>query len=1610
MPASSHPRFIARILALLLAPSFAVAADAGSVAVPIITFISPVSAVAGGAAFTLTVNGAGFVAGANPSVVQWNGTALATTFVSEDQLTAEVPAALIAGQGTGWVTVANRGCSGACSLASNTIYFPVGTPSVALSFGAYTAATVASPPSEMAQGDFNGDGKLDLAVSNSTGNTVSIFLGNGDGTFQPPTFFNTTTNPWGIAVGDLNGDGIPDLVVGSDSAAGLTVAIGNGAGGFTATTLPGGICPMYPVLADFNGDGNLDIVVGNQCNNGILVYLGNGDGTFQSPLVISGSSRINTLVVADFNGDGNLDIAAANANGGTVDVYLGVGDGTFSAVTHYPATMLAASIAAADFDGDGKIDLVVASGFGSSGLVILRGNGDGTFRPAAVISNASGLSSVAAIGDLNLDGNLDIVGIDQNTTLQAWLGNGDGTFQPTPQFIAGGNNGAGLLLGNFVNGGELNVAAGFSSSVDLYLPTLTISPSSANFGTVDLNSAAQQIFTLTNLTPNTVTFGSASIIEPNLTDYSQTNTCTEPIAPTASCTLTVTFSPHAVGPQNGTLIVIDSAPGSPQFAGLIGNGVAAPLASVSTPALFFGNENLGVPSVAQAVNVTNTGTAPLTGLGANILGTNAADFAQTNNCPNPLAIASACSFTVTFTPSDLGPRSATLQISDNAPDNPQIVALSGRGILLPSQLAFMPGPPATIAAGNSIGIVNVAVETSRSTVVSSSTADIQVTIAGPNSFSSSQTRTAVSGAATFNFSSTLLNVAGPYTITAVSPNLSPAVAALTVTPQASASQLTVTGFPSSTFSNVPHSLTVTVSDVFGNPVSGYAGTITLSSSDSAAILTPSPYSFVPADMGAHTFSGTLVTLGAQSISATDQNLSGTEEGIEVSAPPQFVVNTLADDAGTSACGGSGTCSLRSAINQANLQGAGNISVDTSQLGGSGPYTATLTEGVLELSTVINLAGPGAAQFLVSGGGTSGVFEVDAGANATISGLTATLGMSADSGGAITNDGTLTLSNVSVSNSTAASNGGGIYNAGALTVNSSEISANSAVGNGGAIDNSGTLIVVQSTISGDTAADGAAIENEAGGLLTLMQSTASANTATGDNGGTVSNQNEANGAATILESIVAGNVAPGGDCVNCGAQSPFNLFDASASALQLGSLAGNGGTTQTMVPQPGSVAIGAGSVELVENSGIPQSLANDQRGAGFPRVVNNSVDLGAVQSNSGPAVSIALLTAASSTAGQPLSLTVNAFAAGGNPAATFADTVHFSSSDPQAVLPGDYAFVPADVGSHLFTLTLRTSGSQTVTVTDVENVSLASSQSVADAPAAAAAIAATAGSGQSADVNSAFSTPLEATISDAFGNGVPQIAVTFTAPASGPSGAFSGGAQTVTVATGGNGVATAPPLTANSSVGQFTVTAGAGGLGLVQFALTNAAAAPPGYTVSATPAELTIVQGQSGSTTFTFTPAGGFAGTINLSCSGLPAYAQCTFVPAQAVMAGNNAVVDVTLTVNTGGAEEQVSDLRPDTFRGYTRGILDAQFMAAFAVVMFVLILESSDPRKKRLHRARLRFALLLATMGGTGLMACGGEVSPSTSAHSSMTPPGKYTLTVKAGTQSIPLLVNVVQQ
>jgi hypothetical protein len=250
-------------------------------------------------------------------------------------------------------------------------------------FAPQVTYTTGLGPLAIVTGDFNGDGNLDLAVTNGDCtftfygglncalSTVSVLLGNGDGTFQPHSDFQTGVQGFSIAAGDFNGDGKLDLAVVGGAEA--SVLLGNGDGTFqmpgSYSTIPNA---TSVIVADFNGDQKLDLAVGG---NGVSILLGNGDGTFQKQLSASGGAP---LAAADFNSDGRLDLFAGGS------VLLGNGNGTFVLYATYPSGVFAA---AADLNRDGKPDLVIAQGdFSGSqsnisavSVSVLLGNGDGTF-------------------------------------------------------------------------------------------------------------------------------------------------------------------------------------------------------------------------------------------------------------------------------------------------------------------------------------------------------------------------------------------------------------------------------------------------------------------------------------------------------------------------------------------------------------------------------------------------------------------------------------------------------------------------------------------------------------------------------------------------------------------------------------------------------------------------------------------------------------------------------------------------------------------------------------------------------------------------------------------------------------------------------------------------------------------------------------------------------------------------------------------------------------------------------------------------------------------------------------------------------------------------------
>ena len=340
-----------------------------------------------------------------------------------------------------------------------------------------TAMSVTTPDSQsyIVIGDFNGDGNADIVTGNS--DDAWILFGNGDGTFQTALPIPAANvGPYGnsVAVGDFNGDGNLDLAIGnsahevSNSIPGtVSILLGNGDGTFRAAEpVQVGTYPYSVRTADLNGDGKLDLVVANAGDADVSILFGNGDGTFQSAVNYPiGAEFVTTAAVADFKGDGKPDVAISSAFTDDVSVLLNKGDGTFHDVKSYQAGTQPYAIAMGDFNHDGILDIALADSgtsttdTGSNKVSVLLGNGDGTFRPAVNYAVGKLPSSIAAY-DFNSDGNLDLAVVNhQDGTISILLGNGDGTFQSAVTYTAG-TNAIGLVVADLNGDGKADLATG----------------------------------------------------------------------------------------------------------------------------------------------------------------------------------------------------------------------------------------------------------------------------------------------------------------------------------------------------------------------------------------------------------------------------------------------------------------------------------------------------------------------------------------------------------------------------------------------------------------------------------------------------------------------------------------------------------------------------------------------------------------------------------------------------------------------------------------------------------------------------------------------------------------------------------------------------------------------------------------------------------------------------------------------------------------------------------------------------------------------------------------------------------------------------------------------
>jgi hypothetical protein len=457
-------------------------------------------------------------------------------------------------------------------------YFCLSIGAVA-QFETRSATYTSTEPFSTAVGDFNGDGKLDLAVSAFVPtNSITILLGNGDGTFHRGASYSFGAQFSYVIAADFRHSGTLDLVVGDTLSGNVYVLRGNGDGTFQQATAYPTAGPVYIVATgDFTGDGKLDIVgltESAQCEC-ISVLPGNGDGTFGSPITTPIPYNIGGfgLAVGHFNADSNLDIAVSGYFGSAnqVDILLGNGDGTFRAFGYYAVSPSPLSVVRADFNGDGRADLAVGSLFG--GISVLLGNGDGTFRDAVKYS-ASAPTWVAA-ADLDGDGKIDLAAsaLESPSGVTVLKGNGDGTFQPGVLYpTIGGTNF--VALGDF-NGDsrtDMVIAATFGDTVITLLNTGTVSfsPTSPLFFKKQMHGTTSkpQTVKLTNTGTGELKISSMKTVG----QFGMTSTCGPSVVAGGTCTISVTFSPTSTGAKSGIVTINDSASSKPMVIELSGTG------------------------------------------------------------------------------------------------------------------------------------------------------------------------------------------------------------------------------------------------------------------------------------------------------------------------------------------------------------------------------------------------------------------------------------------------------------------------------------------------------------------------------------------------------------------------------------------------------------------------------------------------------------------------------------------------------------------------------------------------------------------------------------------------------------------------------------------------------------------------------------------------------------------------------------------------------------------------------------------------------------------------------------------------------------------------------
>jgi len=475
----------------------------------------------------------------------------------------------------------------------------IGSPPSGAQNLAYTPTAgipVGRTPQFITTDDFNGDGRLDVAVVHSTSDNAAILLGNGNGTFQTPLFFKVASIPMSIASGDVNGDSLIDLIIAGSGTGQIEIMQGRGDGLFDKVgDYPAGKGITFLALQDLNKDGALDIIAVNSGRFGyyppfnLTVLQNDGTGKFTTPVAYKTDGHRGMFPTGvwahDLTGDGFPDLAVSwsqqswRTPNGFISLLINKGDGTFSLKQELEAGFLLSAITGADLDDDGNFDLITTSLFSDSVVVLLQNKPMQFLRLSPI---HVGFSPVAmAVLDLDGDGHLDLAVTNRDSdSVSILLGNGAGAFRKAGHFGVG-TTPSSLVAEDFDQDGlpDLITADSFSNALSILLsrsgtiPLPHFNTDILEFAINDhVKKTSPKLLRLFNIGLGPLVISLITVSGPHAGAFDVLeNHCTGTTIKTGEfCTMRISFSPKTSGVYGAKITILDNANGSPQFVTLKG--------------------------------------------------------------------------------------------------------------------------------------------------------------------------------------------------------------------------------------------------------------------------------------------------------------------------------------------------------------------------------------------------------------------------------------------------------------------------------------------------------------------------------------------------------------------------------------------------------------------------------------------------------------------------------------------------------------------------------------------------------------------------------------------------------------------------------------------------------------------------------------------------------------------------------------------------------------------------------------------------------------------------------------------------------------------------------